>query len=96
MTHSVYIITGANKGFGRCTAFNICKKIHEPLQLILVGRDNNSLQLVKHDIEQQNYSHIKSIDIISHPHILDNAETTSQFLLPALDTLISPIVIYIN
>ncbi|CAO3642639.1 unnamed protein product [Cunninghamella echinulata] len=96
MTHSLYIITGANKGFGRCIAFNICKKIQDPLQLILVGRDNNSLQIVKHDIEQQGHSHVKSIDIISHPHILDNAETTSQFFLPALDTLISPMNTEIN
>ncbi|CAO3613042.1 unnamed protein product [Cunninghamella blakesleeana] len=90
MSLSLYIITGANKGLGRSICINICKNSQDPIQLVLVGREEHGLQLVKNDIEQQKYTHIKSIDIISHPHILDNAEKVSQYLLPALDSLISP------
>ncbi|CEP16548.1 hypothetical protein [Parasitella parasitica] len=50
LKHTVYIITGANRGFGRAIAETIASKVKEErISFILVGRDQTLLESVKVD-----------------------------------------------
>jgi sepiapterin reductase len=48
LKHTVYIITGANRGFGKAIAETIASKVNqEKTSFILVGRDQSQLENVK-------------------------------------------------
>ncbi|KAL9557185.1 hypothetical protein MBANPS3_001527 [Mucor bainieri] len=50
LKHTVYIITGANRGFGKVVAETIASKVNqEKTSFILVGRDQSQLESVKLD-----------------------------------------------
>lgn len=50
LKHTVYIITGANRGFGKAIAETIASKVNqEKTSFILVGRDQSQLENVKFD-----------------------------------------------
>lgn len=50
LKHTVYIITGANRGFGKAIAETIASKVNqEKTSFILVGRDQSQLESVKLD-----------------------------------------------
>ncbi|CAO3598632.1 unnamed protein product [Absidia cylindrospora] len=86
-SQSLYIITGANRGFGEAIALKIAKTIQTGLRFILIGRNLPGLQLVENQLKQ--HSHVASVDLIAEPQGLDNASTTSQKILAALEPLVS-------
>ncbi|EPB85896.1 sepiapterin reductase [Mucor circinelloides 1006PhL] len=50
LKHTVYIITGANRGFGKAIAETIASKVNQNrISFILVGRDQSQLESVKFD-----------------------------------------------
>lgn len=50
LKHTVYIITGANRGFGKAIAETIASKVNQNrVSFILVGRDQSQLESVKFD-----------------------------------------------
>lgn len=87
MPQSLYIITGANRGFGEAIALTLAKSIKTGLRFILIGRTLPGLQLVQNQLKQ--HAHVVSIDLIAEPQGLDNASNTSQMVLSALEPLVS-------
>jgi sepiapterin reductase len=92
MSHCLYIITGANKGFGEALAQTIASslKTTDLLRFILIGRHIVTLESVAHTLQRQ--SHVLSVDIIAESHGLDNATTTFDMVLRALDPVVSSAV----
>lgn len=54
LPHSLYIITGANKGFGKVIAETIANQAKVKTSIVLVGRDMSQLQSVQ--LKQENVS----------------------------------------
>lgn len=92
MSHSLYIITGANKGFGEALAQTIASslKTTDLLRFILIGRHIVTLESVAHTLQLQ--AHVLSVDIIAELHGLDNAATTFDMVLRVLDPMVSSVV----
>ncbi|KAI8343142.1 sepiapterin reductase [Chlamydoabsidia padenii] len=87
MPTSLYIITGANRGFGEAIALTLAKTVSTKLHFILIGRHLTSLQQVMHQLEP--YPQVVSVNLIAESRGLDNAATTSQMILNTLEPLVS-------
>jgi sepiapterin reductase len=86
MSRSLYIITGANRGFGEAIAMTLARTVKTPVRFILIGRNLATLQPVEHQLEQ--LTNVASVDLIAEIHGLDNAATTHQMILSALEPLV--------
>lgn len=79
---SLYVITGANRGFGRATALLLASSCDtEEQTLVLVGRAIEPLQRVKQEILAQTPR--AKVQVIAEAN-LDNASTTQQSVLEPL------------
>lgn len=48
LKHTLYVITGANRGFGKAITETLSKKAKDPkTSIVLVGRDEKQLQEIK-------------------------------------------------
>ncbi|KAI8073795.1 hypothetical protein BC940DRAFT_249709 [Gongronella butleri] len=85
----LYIITGANRGFGKAIAQSLCTSA-EPRRFILVGRDEGSLAAVRGSL--LDVQGTEAVDIVAHEHVLKDGVSVQQHLLPQLDSLVTPLV----
>ncbi|KAI8097515.1 sepiapterin reductase [Halteromyces radiatus] len=90
MVYSLYVITGANRGFGRSIALTLANKCQNDIAFILIGRELASLQVVSAELGQ--YQHVRSVELAAEPHGLDNAATTTQLLLEGVEPLVSALL----
>ncbi|KAG2226396.1 hypothetical protein INT45_000564 [Circinella minor] len=86
LPHSLYVITGANRGFGQAIANAIASKANHTTTMILVGRQQVSLDNVANQIIQKN----KNITtrIISNVS-LDSAMAAKETILKPLETIVT-------
>ena len=86
LPHSLYVITGANRGFGQAIANAIAAKASHTTTMILVGRQQASLDNVANRIIQKNEKIITHV--ISNVS-LDSAMTAQETILKPLETIVT-------
>ncbi|KAI7857144.1 hypothetical protein BDC45DRAFT_436246 [Circinella umbellata] len=89
LPHSLYVITGANRGFGQAIANAIASKASHTTTMILVGRQQVSLDNVANQIIQKNKN--VTTHIISNVS-LDSAMAAKETILKPLETIVTVIV----
>lgn len=52
LPHNLFVITGANRGFGRAIAETIAKEANVKTSIVLVGRDQKQLESIQLDQEK--------------------------------------------
>ena len=86
LPHSLYVITGANRGFGQAIANAIATKATHTTTMVLVGRQQASLDNVANQITQKNQKIITRV--ISNVS-LDSAMTAQETILKPLETIVT-------
>ncbi|KAI9256443.1 sepiapterin reductase [Phascolomyces articulosus] len=86
LPHTLYVITGANRGFGKAIAHAIASKVNHTATMVLVGRQSDSLERVARNIVEKNPK--ISTRLISNVS-LDSAMTAQDTILKPLETIVT-------
>ncbi|RCI03800.1 hypothetical protein CU098_011894 [Rhizopus stolonifer] len=104
LKHSLYIITGANRGFGKAIAETIAAKAKNKTTVVLVGRDASQLERAKEAQEtvidklDQLLKSWKETDVapITNAYLINNAGSIGDLSKKISDYTVSEIQDYVS